>query len=248
MTTDLNFPNLEVTCFCNSNLKLLVNSIRQCYDSFDKSDSRDSSLEGYLLGEKDKELIDTLVFKKKHHSVLEHLVFSFNIQGISRLCLQELARHRIASFSVKSSRYTLKELKNADIDKDYLNYIVSSGNEEIDKLNIQRLKEIQNMLGSSKLDTIKYLLPECYRTSLRFTINARSLRNFFELRLSKNAHFEIRYLARRMLSEINKQFLDTIFKDFRCLKLPMKTSTNNVTFLNTTIEKVDLNEGLEDFK
>ena len=51
----------------------------------------------------------------KHASVIEHLVYSFDIDGISRACLQELARHRIASYTVKSSRYVLsKELKNEE--------------------------------------------------------------------------------------------------------------------------------------
>ena len=49
----------------------------------------------------------------KHASTIEHLTYSFDIDGISRACLQELARHRIASYTVKSSRYVLaKELKN----------------------------------------------------------------------------------------------------------------------------------------
>jgi len=41
----------------------------------------------------------------------KHLFYTFYIKGISRALLQELARHRLASLSVKSTRYTLKELK-----------------------------------------------------------------------------------------------------------------------------------------
>ena len=48
----------------------------------------------------------------KHSSTIEHLNYSFDIDGISRAVLQELARHRIASYTVKSTRYTLKELKD----------------------------------------------------------------------------------------------------------------------------------------
>jgi len=49
----------------------------------------------------------------KHSSTIEHLNYSFDIDGISRAVLQELARHRIASYTVKSTRYVLsKELKN----------------------------------------------------------------------------------------------------------------------------------------
>ena len=40
-----------------------------------------------------------------HDSVLEHAVFTFDIDGISRACLAQLTRHRLASFSVQSQRY-----------------------------------------------------------------------------------------------------------------------------------------------
>ena len=49
--------------------------------------------------------------------------------------------------------------------------------------------------NSNNIDESKVLLPECYLTDLVFTINARSLNNFFKLRLSKSAHYKIRELA-----------------------------------------------------
>ena len=63
--------------------------------------------------EKVKARINRVANVSKHASTIEHLSYSFDIDGISRACLQELARHRIASYTVKSSRYVLsKELKN----------------------------------------------------------------------------------------------------------------------------------------
>jgi len=44
-------------------------------------------------------------------------------------------------------------------------------------------------------DQLKYALPEAYKTTLVWSINARSLRNFFILRMSERAHWEIRKLA-----------------------------------------------------
>lgn len=67
------------------------------------------------IGPKDLALIDRVGNQFHHASILEHMSFNFFIDGISRACLQELARHRIASLSVKSSRYTLKELKDEKI-------------------------------------------------------------------------------------------------------------------------------------
>ena len=137
--------------------------------------------------------------KNKHASTIEHLVYTFDIDGISRACLQELARHRIASYSVKSTRYTLKELKHIDTTGyNYTDFVVSI-NHEIDRANCRQLSTIHSMLkdGLSN-DIAKYMLPEAYKTSLVMTINARSLQNFLSLRTSKAALWEIRKLAKNM--------------------------------------------------
>ena len=61
------------------------------------------------------ERMERVGIKNKHSSTLEHISYTFDIDGISRACLQELARHRHASLSVKSTRYTLtQELKDEE--------------------------------------------------------------------------------------------------------------------------------------
>ncbi|BCD63158.1 thymidylate synthase (FAD) [Nitratiruptor sp. YY08-26] len=183
---------MKVTLLHYTPLPIAAHAIRTCWQSFDKSD------EG---GPKDQELIDRVGNKYKHASTLEHLVYTFYIQGISRALLQELARHRMASLSVKSTRYTLKELKNAEPFKtnDFegaSKYIVLTGNELVDSMSIKALNNLQKVLqeGVSN-DIAKYCLPECYKTELTWTINARSLQNFLALRSSKSALWEIRKLA-----------------------------------------------------
>lgn len=37
-----------------------------------------------------------------HESVLEHASFTFGVEGVSRVLLAQLTRHRLASFSVQS--------------------------------------------------------------------------------------------------------------------------------------------------
>ena len=183
---------MEVTLMHNTPLDVCAHAIRTCWQSFDKSD------EG---GEKDKALIDRVGNKYKHASTLEHLVYTFYIKGISRALLQELARHRVASLSVKSTRYTLKELKDADAfnETDFdgaSKFIVLTGNEFVDSASIKALNNLQALLkkGISN-DIAKYALPECYKTELTWTVNARSLQNFLSLRSSKSALWEIRDLA-----------------------------------------------------
>ncbi len=182
-------------------INIAIDAIRTCWDSGNKSDSVEN-----CLGKNDLNLLDRIINKYKHESTLEHISFNFEINGISRLCLQELARHRIASFSVKSTRYTLKELQNKQITnlKDAEEFIVLTGIKDIDELNLFHLLKIQKILNESKysMDQIKYNLIESYRTNLKFSINARSLRNFLELRLSKSAHPEIRLLATKIVENI----------------------------------------------
>lgn len=92
----------------NSPLWLAAHSCRMSQDNHEKSDTIDT-----ICGPKDAALIERVGNKLKHASILEQLVYTFDIDGVSRALLQELARHRHQSLTVKSSRYTLaKDLKN----------------------------------------------------------------------------------------------------------------------------------------
>ena len=201
---------MKVTLMHNTPLDVCAHAIRTCWQSFDNSD------EG---GEKDKALIDRVGNKFKHGSTLEHLVYTIYIQGISRALLQELARHRVASLSVKSTRYTLKELKNIEpfIAGDFeavAKFITLTGNEDVDNASIVALNNLQALLkkGISN-DIAKYALPECYKTELTWTLNARSLQNFLALRSSKSALWEIRELAQKVYDILPSEH-QYIFKNF----------------------------------
>ena len=134
--------NIKVTLLHHTPLYIASDGARTCWSSQDKSDTSDTidekvenylhfealgkvfnspedlvraSLEATTIGPKDLALIDRVGNQYHHASILEHISFNFFIDGISRACLQELARHRLASLSVKSSRYTLKELKDKQL-------------------------------------------------------------------------------------------------------------------------------------
>lgn len=183
---------MTVTLHHHTPLVVCSDAIRTCWQSFDKSDGG---------GEKDRELIDRVGNKFKHASTLEHLVYNFYIEGISRALLQELARHRMASLSVKSTRYTLKELKDeAPFSIEHTEraekYLVMCGMEMVDEMSIRALENLRVVLAAGiSNDRAKYCLPESYKTELTWTINARSLQNFLSLRSDKAALWEIRDLA-----------------------------------------------------
>jgi len=190
---------MNITLLQHTSLEVCASAIRTCWQSFDKSDSG---------GEKDKELIDRVGNKFKHASTLEHLVYTYYIKGISRALLQELARHRMASLSVKSTRYTLKELKkeepftNADCERAQ-KYLVMTGIEIVDDMSVKALENLRIVLSKGiSNDKAKYCLPESYKTELTYTINARSLQNFITLRSDKSALWEIRDLANKLYNEL----------------------------------------------
>lgn len=226
---------MKVTLLHFTPLNICSNAIRTCWQSFDKSDNG---------GERDIALIERVGNKYKHSSTLEHLHYNFYIQGISRACLQELARHRIASYSVKSSRYTLKELKDEKpfLDKESQNlgldstktpldsadfpldsaifaragkYIVLTGDEEVDCASILALENLRLLVQNKSNDIAKYAMPECYKTELAWSINARSLQNFLSLRTAKSALWEMRNLARTVYGALPNEhkFIYTEFME-----------------------------------
>jgi thymidylate synthase (FAD) len=211
---------MNVTLLHNSPLEVVVKAIRKCYASEGKSDSgkffrgHDDSFKDakWKLGPKDKALIRRII-KSDHTSTLEHLTFSFDIDGLSRAALQELARHRHASLSVKSTRYTLQELCKAIPIGEFL---VKVGDVSVDTFNMDRLIDLRNLLmggGVCSNDEMKYMLPEAFKTSLIWTINARSLRNFLKLRSSKGALWEMRDLAEEVFKLIPND-MKFVFEDY----------------------------------
>ena len=187
-------------------------AICKCYGNEPHSDS-----------EKVKARINRVANVSKHASTIEHLYYNFDVDGISRACLQEVARHRIASYTVKSSRYTLQELKKdpyykgpmtTDIISWASKYIVLTGIVDVDIASSQALEKLQNLIQKDfKNDVAKYCMPEAYKTSLVMSINARSLQNFLELRTSKHALKEIQDLARALFEAVPEEH-KFLFKEY----------------------------------
>jgi len=225
---------MHIELLQSGSLEVVIRAIRTCYDSMGKSDSLTQNGE-FILGAHDKALIKTII-DSGHHSTIEHLSYTFHIEGISRGCLQELARHRIASMSVKSTRYTLgrikheesfllpplvfDELKVFQYDKERAaKYLVFTGDDHIDGAAITALETLRILAQFDKPnDQLKYCLPEAMKTELIWTINARSLRNFLKLRTSPRAHWEIRKMAEVIKSLIPAEHL-VLFGGILCANL-----------------------------
>lgn len=138
-----------------------------------------------------------------HESVLEHAVFTFRIEGISRVTLAQLTRHRLASFSVESQRYVkLDDWKAVIPDTITKSKFLQEADEQIrHSMDLYR----RMVEAGIPAEDVRYLTPQAITTNLVLTMNARELRHFFSLRCCNRAQWEIRHLADEMLRLCRKE-------------------------------------------
>ncbi len=147
-----------------------------------------------------------LLKQRGHFSVFEHATFTFSADGISRALSHQLVRHRIASYSQESQRYVnylkLKEIPNIVPPKIAAD---PEASEIYNKAMEESLNAYRKMveIGIAPEDA-RYIFPNAVETKIVFTMNARSLFNFFEQRCCMKAQWEIRHLAFEMLTEVRK--------------------------------------------
>ena len=144
-----------------------------------------------------------------HESVLEHAVFTFRVEGLSRAALAQLTRHRLASFDVQSQRYV--RIRGMDlVMPDTIrgsDFYVEAGSLLEDVMNLY-----QRMVDAGiPAEDARYITPQAVPTVLVMTMNARELRHFFSLRCCNRAQWEIRRLADEMLT-ICKRVAPALFE------------------------------------
>lgn len=171
--------------------KLIAAAARLCYTSKEI----DELLEG-LTEEKVDKFIDKLT-SLGHESPLEHVTFTFGIEGISRACSHQLVRHRIASYSQKSQRY---------VDENRFSYVIPKTIIDADMEGIYsslmfQIEEIYKDLKAAGVpnEDARMVLPNACETSIIVTMNVRTLLNFFKHRVCNRAQWEIQELAIKML-------------------------------------------------
>ena len=132
-----------------------------------------------------------------HTSVLEHAVFTFKVEGLSRAALAQLTRHRLASFDVQSQRYVRLDNPELVIPESIRKSRFAAEAESSMRymMNLyQRMTE-----AGIPCEDARYVTPQAVPTTLYMTMNARELLHFFSLRCCNRAQWEIRELADRML-------------------------------------------------
>ncbi len=170
-----------------------------------------------------------------HESPVEHVSFTFGIEGVSRTLLAQITRHRHASFSVQSQRYVKKEnfvyITPPEISSDpeaskLFEESMKASNEAyrniaevLEKKHYERLiseglteKAAHSKAEKMAIEDARFVLPNACETKMVMTMNARSLINFFRLRCCNRAQWEIRELATEMY-KICVEKAPSIFKN-----------------------------------
>jgi thymidylate synthase (FAD) len=168
-----------------------------------------------------------------HFSPLEHISFTFAIEGVSRVLTHQLVRHRIASYSQQSQRYVkleafeyiippaigsnpevreLFEQAMADDQKVY-DTIADKLEEDYYLKYIEKgysEKKARSQAEKAAVEDARFVFPNACETKIVVSMNARSLINFFNHRCCNRAQWEIRELATEML-RIVKQVAPNVF-------------------------------------
>ena len=187
-------------------MKFIERCGRTCYQS-EKNITEDSA----------EKFVRNLI-KRGHESVLEHFSATFKII-CDRGVMAELTRHRLASFSVESTRYNnYKELtfiqpcfwefgsKNVNSALCYNMWADS----------VKKLEMIYSTMREygATSEQARAILPNSLKTEIVMTANLRELRHILKLRTAKDAHSQMRQIA-SMILEILKEKLPIVFEDIQ---------------------------------
>jgi thymidylate synthase (FAD) len=205
--------NVKLLEMSQNAITLIYAACRQCYS---EKFAGDVFVDSSISIEKQEAFVKSIV-ASGHQSPLEHVKFTFAVEGVSRALTHQLVRHRIASFSQQSQRY----VKEKDFD-----YIIPpiieknlEAKNEFEKLMVtiqQGYTKLlmfmgqDNISGEAANQDARFLLPQASETKIVVTMNCRELLHFFEDRCCSRAQWEIRGLANKML-EICCKELPAVF-------------------------------------
>jgi len=146
------------------------------------------------------------VLDMNHTSVFEHISYTFLIVGVSRSFMSQITRHRMGSFTCSSQHYQNYE--------DYPFIIAEKWKDNpFVRQSVGYARENYLLLrkaGCPK-EEARQVLPGGMGVNIMWTVNARSLINFLNLRLCHRNCEEIRIFAEK-LHRILKEHFPQLFE------------------------------------
>lgn len=210
--------------------KLVAAAAKLCYSAV----GVENIMDGLDEGKVDKFL--GMLMDLGHESPIEHVSFTFGVEGVSRVLTHQLVRHRIGcSYSQQSQRYVKLEqfefiippeieklpaarqkfIEAMEADQKAYNELVELLIPEHYQRNIREgknEKQARSMAEKTAIEDARYVFPNACETKIVFTMSARALMNFFRHRCCNRAQWEIRQMAEEMLRQL-KIIAPTLFKN-----------------------------------
>ena len=140
------------------------------------------------------------LYKNGHHSVFEHIYFTFKIEGISRACSHQLVRHRMCSFTQRSQRYCSED-NFKYVTPPTLDRCIFDG----DMATVQDWYDDYKSVYDTPNEDARYILPNACCTDLYLSCNLRELIHIANERLCARAQWEIRELAKQMVALVEPE-------------------------------------------
>jgi len=172
----------------------------------------------FLAGEiPDESVMRTIqhVVSSGHHSVLEHLNFTFAVSGVSRVLTHQLARHRHISLSQQSQRYVGSHDAELVIPPSVAKHPHLEPLWRTHYENYIQLKQHMQEAGIEPED-IRFFAPQGQTTNFLMTANLRALVDICKLRLCTLAQWEIRKLFKEIRKTLGR--IDPIYYQILTIK------------------------------
>ena len=186
--------------------RAIATAARLCYAPVGASELMETMPEDRVQG------VLSTIMESGHFSTLEHVSYTFAVDGVSRALTHQLVRHRIASFNQQSQRY-VKYTEGLSVVKPETVAANPETERVFDEAIDAALSAYAKLLDAGvPAEDARYLLPNAAETKIVITMNARELLHFFGLRCCNRAQWEIRAMADRML-ELAKPTAPYIFMD-----------------------------------
>lgn len=139
------------------------------------------------------------IMNSGHFSALEHVSYTFAIDGVSRALTHQLVRHRLASYNQQSQRYVSYSDEPTFIVPPAVDADPAVREAFLQACGSAYLEYRALIEAGVAAEDARYLLPNAMETKIVVTMNIRELLHFFELRCCRRAQWEIRELALMML-------------------------------------------------
>jgi len=139
-----------------------------------------------------------------HGSVLEHVSWTFYLEGVSRSFLAQITRHRIGSFTSASQHYADYRDMPMVVSKKIAR--LATVKKSLDQAIEQYIYLVDQM--DIPPEEARQVLPNAAAVNLIWTVNARALANFFEQRLCHRNVEEMQVIADKILDQVYETWFD----------------------------------------